>query len=148
MQLVQGGKQCQCDLNDFGDGERTTFDPFRQCLPLKELHGDEVPALMLTYLVNRADIGMIEGGGGPCLTPKALERFGVVGQLLWRKLQCHEAAEVEVLSLVHHPHAAGAQHLDNAEMGKGLANHPRGPSLMRWAEMVGGITPRVNGAAR
>ena len=57
MQLLQGRQQCQRDLNDFGDGDRPMIDACRQCLALEQLHGDEVPALMLTDLVDRADIG-------------------------------------------------------------------------------------------
>src|SRR4029077_2354111 len=39
--------------------------------PLKALHGNKGAALMFADVINRADIGMIECGGGLCFAAKA-----------------------------------------------------------------------------
>jgi len=94
------------------------------CLSVvQKLHGDERPSVLLADVVNRADIGMTEGG---CCTRFAAEPFQgllVMRHFRGQKLQSYEAAEASVLGLVHHPHAAAAELLDDAVMRDGLADH-------------------------
>src|SRR5262249_41356029 len=84
-----------------------------QRLPLEILHGDEGLAFVLTDLVNRADVGMIECRGGTRFTSKAFQRLGVHGKTFGQELQCHEAAEFTVLGFVDHTHPAATQLLQD-----------------------------------
>ena len=64
---------------------------------------------MLPEVVNRADIGMIEGRGGARLAAEAFEELAVLGEFFGQKLVRYAATEVSVLTLVDHTHAAVTQ---------------------------------------
>jgi hypothetical protein len=64
---------------------------------------------MLTYIVNRADIGMIQCGGRPRFTPETLERLRIVAEVFWEEFERYEAPEPEVFGSVHHAHPPAAE---------------------------------------
>jgi hypothetical protein len=74
-------------------------------------------------VMDGADIGMIECGGGFGLAPESFECGVILREPLWQKLEGDEAMELGIFSLVHHAHAPAAQLLQNPVMGHGLANH-------------------------
>src|SRR4051794_17335995 len=47
-------------------GNRAACQTLFQGLSSHEFHGDEAVAVLLGNIVNSANIGVIEGGGGPC----------------------------------------------------------------------------------
>ena len=114
--------------------EGTLADALLKRLPLQQLHGDEIPAVGLSDLVDRADVRVIQGRGGPGLALEALQRRRVFLQLSGQKLQSHVPAEVEVLGLVHHAHATAAELVQDAVVGDGFARHQPGSSklIFRW----------------
>ncbi len=65
-------------------------------------------AVVPADLVDRANVGMVQRGGGARFAAKALERLRVVGNIVRKKLDGDEAAELGVLGLVDHAHAAAA----------------------------------------
>ena len=79
-------------------------------------------------LVDGADVGMVQGGGGAGLTLEALERLRVLGYFVGQKLEGDKAAELDVLGFVDHTHPAAAELLDNAVVRDGLADH--------WSRML------------
>ena len=93
-----------------------------QRLPLDQLHDEEGLALVLVDVVDRADVGVVQGGGGAGLAPEPLQALGILGILLGQELQGDAAAEAGVLGLVDDPHAAAAQWLQDAVVGDGLAD--------------------------
>jgi len=70
----------------------------------------------LVDIVNRADMRMIQRGGGARFTPEPLQRLKVFGQRLWEKLQGDVAAQAGVLGLLDDTHAAAAQLLEHTIM--------------------------------
>ena len=78
---------------------------------------------MVADFVDGANVRVIERGGGAGLALEAPEGLGVMGQLWGKNLQCYEAAEFGVLSLVDHTHPAATQRLNDAVMGDGLGDH-------------------------
>jgi len=66
-------------------------NPVLQRLPFQQLHGDERLTFVLTDIVDRVDIGMIERGGCLGFAPEALERLTVVSERLRKKLECYVA---------------------------------------------------------
>ena len=52
--------------------------PLLERLPLQEFHRNERQSFVLSDFINRADVGMIQGRGGPGFTLEALERLGIV----------------------------------------------------------------------
>jgi hypothetical protein len=94
-----------------------------QCEPVQKLHGDESVALVLSDVINSADVGMVQGRCRLRLALEAGERLRVLRYFIGQKLQSDEAMETGVFGFVHHTHPATAELLDNAVMRYGLANH-------------------------
>ena len=84
-------------------------DPLGERLALQQLHRDEVLALVLVDLVDRADPGVVEGGGRPGLALETLERGLVLRHVRGQELERDVAAELRVLRLVHDAHAPAAE---------------------------------------
>ena len=93
-----------------------------QRLPLDQLHDEEGLALVLADVVDRTDVGMVQGGGGAGLALEPLQALGILGILLGQELEGHAAAEAGILGLVDDPHAAASQWLQGAVVGDGLAD--------------------------
>ena len=108
--------------------ERPSPDPLAQRLALEQLHRDEVLALVLVDLVDGADAGVVEGGGGAGLALEALERGRVPRHLRGQELERDVAAELRVLGLVDDAHAAAAELRRDPVVRDRLADHSR-PSL-------------------
>ena len=100
--------------------------PLEHGLPLEQLHRDERLAIVLFDLVNGADVGMIQGGGGLGFALQQAQRRRGVGQLLRQELERHPPAELEILGLIHHAHAPAADHRHDAVVGHLL------PDQSRW----------------
>src|ERR1035441_478477 len=66
---------------------------------------------------------MVQGGGGTGLGAKPFQRFGVAFDLLRKELECDQTAQADVLGLIHDPHPATADFLDDAIVRNGLAHH-------------------------
>jgi len=94
-----------------------------QRLPLQKLHDDEPPAFMFADVVNAANVGMIEGGGGASFAAEALDGLRISRHRVGEKLQSDVAAQAGVLGPIHYPHAAAAQLLHDAVMRDGLPDH-------------------------
>ena len=89
--------------------QRATSNALPQCHAIQKLHGDERLPIMLTNLVNRADVGMIQRRRRPRLPPEALQRQGLACRIFRKKLQRHQPPQRSVLGLVDDSHAAAAQ---------------------------------------
>src|SRR6266508_6711269 len=92
-------------------------------LPFEQLHNNERPAFLFANVVNGADVRMTEGGGGTGFALETLERLAILGKTFGQKLQGHAAAEPRVFRLVHHPHTAATELLDDPVMGDSIADH-------------------------
>ena len=94
--------------------------PSRNSMAMKRL------PVVLANLVDGADVGVIQGGGGTRFAAEAFQRLRVLRDLVGEKLERDKAAELGVLGLVNHTHAAAAELLDDAVVGDGLADHAQG----------------------
>src|ERR1700730_8694914 len=72
---------------------------------------------------------MVQRRGGLSLALKAGQRLRILGHFIRQKLQGDESAQVYVLGLVDHAHAAAPELLDDAVVRDGLADHEETPSL-------------------
>ena len=98
-------------------------DALLQRLSFEQLHGDKRVAPVLVNIVDRADVGMVEGGGGLGFALEALERLMVLGHLLRQEFERHKAVELGVLSFVDDTHSSAAELLQDAVVGDGCAGH-------------------------
>src|SRR5208337_2729824 len=86
----------------------TVADEMLQRCAVEVLHDDVGLAVLLAYVVDGADIGMIEGGCGSSLAAEALERLAVSGYIFGEEFEGDEAVEAGVLGFVHDAHTAAA----------------------------------------
>ena len=89
--------------------ERRPAQPRVERLALDVLHRDELAAVGLTDLVHRADVRMIERGGGARLSQQAPLRERIGLGLRRQEFQRDAAAELGVIGQEHFGHAAGAE---------------------------------------
>ena len=120
-------------------GQMTTYsDYLRDCLAAG-LHvlADKPWILALADLENRAEIGVVQSRGSPCLVEKPGFGRGVAEQLRGQELQGHGAAEPDVLRFIDHAHATAAQGLADPEMGDGAAREGgRAPIVDRQLQQL------------
>jgi hypothetical protein len=81
-----GGVESVGNLDSKGEQRlqihRTVADQVLQRLTVEKLHGDERLAIFLTNVVDRADIGMVQGGSCLGLTPETFQSLAVLGHAL------------------------------------------------------------------
>ena len=75
---------------------------------VEEFHDDERLAVLLADVVDGADVGMVEGGGGAGFAAEALQGLAVSGDIFGEEFEGYEAVEARVFGLVDHAHAAAA----------------------------------------
>src|ERR1700678_896100 len=102
--------------------QRTPGNAVHQGHPVQKLHGDERFAVLLTNVVHRTNIRMVQRRCGFGFELKAGERLWIMSNLFGQELERAEAMQPRVLSLINHAHPAAAKFLDDAVMRNGLAN--------------------------
>ena len=80
----------------------------------------KVRPCFLADVVDGADIGMVQSGGGFGFAAKTLQCLAVLREVVGKKLESDEAAEASVLGLVDHAHTAAAELFDDPVMRNGL----------------------------
>ena len=91
--------------------------------PVQKLHGDERLLATLADVVNGADVGMVESGGGTSFTPETFQCQRVSGHVIRQELERNETTQLGVLGLVHDAHSTTAELFDDAVARDGLADH-------------------------
>ncbi len=97
-------------------------DAVLEGLALQKLHRDEIAAVVLGNVVNRADARMIQRGSGAGFAPETLEGVGIALQFRREEFQGHAAAQIQILSDVDHTHSATTEPVDDAVVRDGLAD--------------------------
>ena len=86
-------------------------------------HGDKGFAVLFANIVNRANVGMIQGGRGLRLALKTTERLGIARHLIRKELQSNEAVQASVLGLVDHTHPSAAEFFEDPVVRDRLPDH-------------------------
>jgi hypothetical protein len=113
--------------------------------PIKKLHGDERFAVLIVNFVDGADVGVIQRRGSFRFALKAAKGLWVFGYFTWQELEGNKPAELEILSLVHHAHAATTEFPVGAVVRDDLVDHKRclaGRLILRRQHM----TVNINGS--
>ena len=92
-------------------------------MAVEQLHDDEVLAVVLADVVDRADVRVVERRGDARLPPESLERVGARGELGRQELQRDLAAEADVFGAVDDAHAAAAEAIEDPVVADGGPNH-------------------------
>jgi hypothetical protein len=82
------------------------FESGGQRLTFQELEDEVVDAVLVTNVVQRADVGMVQVGNDSGLALKALAPFGVGGEFRRRHLDGHGPVQARVPGAVDLPHAS------------------------------------------
>ena len=100
-------------------------------LALEQLHRDEELAVVLTDLMDRADVRMIERRRRARLAMEALHRPVVAGEILRQELERDVPAESEVLGVVDDAHPPAAKFAEHAIVGDCFVDHAGAAERMR-----------------
>ena len=96
-----------------------------QRLSFQQFHGDEMLAVRFVDLVNRADVRMIERGGGKGFALESFAGCGIILHFRGQEFQRDVAPQLEVFGFVDHTHPAAAELRENPVMRNGFADHGR-----------------------
>src|ERR1700682_3158881 len=80
-------------------------------MPSMNSMANERTAVLLANVVDRANVGMVQGRSSLCLSLEAAEGLGIFSHLIGQELEGHEATQSGVLGLVDHAHPT---HLSNS----------------------------------
>jgi hypothetical protein len=107
---------------------------------LDELHHQVATEIESADIVDRHDVGVVEGRGGACFALEAGEPFGVRRPVAAEHLDRHRAAEPQVAGTVDLPHAARAHERDQL-----VGCDPRpGSELQTWGSSCGLMGPTLD----
>ncbi len=79
-----------------------------QRLAIQKFHGDERAPILLADVVNRANVGMIQGRSRPCFAPETFQRLLIARKCFRQEFQRDESPKPAVFRLVDDAHAPAA----------------------------------------
>ena len=91
-----------------------------QSLAVEKFHRDEGFAVRFADIVNRADVGMVQGGGGLGFSLETREGLRIFRDVVRQEFQRDETMQADVFGFVHDAHAATAEAFQDAIVGKSL----------------------------
>ena len=128
MRLVEGVSNLDGILHGRGDRERTAHQPIRQRFALEQRHDNEVDAVLVAHVVERADMRVRERRDRTCFALKALAKPGIVRRLLRKDFERDGPIQPRVARAIHLAHASGAERRDDLI---GAESHARGRLIRR-----------------
>src|SRR5713101_2520547 len=101
----------------------TLGDAVLQRRAFQKLHGDEGFPTLLTDVMDRADVGMIQCGRGLRFSLESGESMRIPGYIFRQELERHETVETSIFSFVDDSHPAATELFDDAVMRDGQTDH-------------------------
>src|SRR5579864_2377459 len=133
MSCIQGIRNFDSQFQHVLNIQWLTGNQVLERLALQVLHRNEGLPFIVSNLIDSADVGMVKSRGSPRLALETLKRLSLSCEFLGQELQRHVPAEFEVLSLIHHTHAATTEFPQNPIMRDSNANHDSPPqSVSGW----------------
>ena len=86
----------------------------------QKLHRNESLPILISDIMNGADVGVIQSRRGLGLALKPGQGVRISGYILRQKLKCDETVEANILRLVDDAHAATTELFQNAVVRDGL----------------------------
>src|SRR5208282_525848 len=100
-------------------------------------HHDESLAVFFADVVNRANVRVIQSGGGFGFAAETAEGLGVAGNIVGQKFQRDKTIQAGVLRFIDDTHASAAELFDDAVMGDGFAE--KGCGFHHFALILGSV---------
>jgi hypothetical protein len=85
VECIEPIRDLDAELEDFVGLERLPTAAMFERLALEKLHSDEGSAIVLTNVVNRANVGMVQRRGRASFALEPLDRLVVPRELFWQK---------------------------------------------------------------
>ena len=129
---------------------RALLQPLRQRFSLQILHHEVVNAVLLSNVMERADVRMIQTGDRSGLPFESLLEIGVVGQMGRQNLDGHGAVEAGVLGFINFTHPTGSDERENlvgsefAAGGEGHGDTLRTEDGCILNRLLEGVQTRLN----
>ena len=121
------------------EGEGTFLQPIGERFALDVLHDEKVDAVFVAYVVEDADVRVVQARDRARFLLEALAQLGVLGQVLGKYFDGDGAVEAGVFRLVDFTHAArpdGREDFVRPELGSGVEWHGsaygNGPTASKW----------------
>ena len=116
-----------------GTARRPARQPLPQALALHALHRDPgAPLGVLADVVDRDDVGVVQGRGGSRFLQEAPGALGIGHHLGAQQLDGHRSPEARVAGAVEHAHAAFAELARDLEAAERLASQAGTFRIRRW----------------
>ncbi len=125
MRGVQGIGNLHGQRKQRLDFQRPPADPVLERRAFQIFHGDKGFSILLADIVNRADVGMVQGGSSLRFALETAQCQRIARNFIGKKFENDEAVQPSIFGLIDHPHAAAAKFLDDAVVRDGLADHWR-----------------------
>jgi hypothetical protein len=122
MSRFKGISDLNCKFYDLVGGKCAPANKIFQRLALQHFHHDELPAFMLTYVMNSADVWMVQRGSSLRLPAETGERVPVASDVFRQELERDKAAEPSIFGLVHNTHPATTKLFHDAVVRDGLGD--------------------------
>ena len=103
--------------------ERVTRDQMLKGHSLQVLHRDESLRVLLTNVVDRADVRVVQGRSRLRFPLEAGQGLGIAGDFIREKFECDETMQAGVFRLIDHAHAAATQLFEDAVVRDRLPDH-------------------------
>src|SRR3984885_11144181 len=97
------------------------MDPLFQRFAFQILHNQVRATLFLADVMQRADIRVIQAGGGPRLAPETVRGHLVARELAGQELESDKSLQPGILGLVDNTHAAASDLFEDRVMRNGPA---------------------------
>src|SRR5258708_37939176 len=108
----------------------------------KVFHGDVRLAIDLAHFINRADVRVIQGGGGTRFAQDELVRLRIGESVCRAQLEGYVAVECFVPGAKDYTHTSSASFFQHDVVGECLANHQEGPMRGIIGRRANRVKPR------
>src|SRR4029079_7239628 len=87
-------------------------------------------------IVDGADVGVVEGGGGTRLDAEEFDRLAIARQILGDELKSDRTSQPAVIGAKYHAHATSAELRDDAIVRDRFANHGEQRGIIDETAMI------------
>ena len=104
------------DIENVVDFQWLATDQMFQCLAFQQFHHDKRPVFVLTNIMNRTNIRMVQRGSGPRFSLESFQGLCVGGRIFRQKFQRDASVEPRIFGTVNYSHATATQLFLNSIM--------------------------------
>src|SRR5260370_30650261 len=143
VSMINGVGKLPTKIQDGFCGQSIGWDATAKRFACEVFHGDVRLAIDLAHFINRADVRVIQGGGGTRFAQDELARLRIAESVCRGQLEGYVAVEGFVPGTKYHTHTAGTSFFQHDVVGECLANHQEGPMCGIIGRRANRVKPRA-----